>query len=78
MIVVAFFLIPVFWQINNYFGYGGSPKYSDVNPWGTPTNPTNSFMVSCNNQYPMTPPLPDNLAYENTNTDFYTCWTTAQ
>jgi len=21
MVVVAFFLIPVFWQINNYFGY---------------------------------------------------------
>lgn len=23
MVVVAFFLIPVFWQINNYFGYSG-------------------------------------------------------
>jgi hypothetical protein len=79
MVVVAFFLIPVFWQINNYFGYAGKAKYSQENPFGTVANPTNTFMVSCNEQYPMTPTaVPASTAYENTNPDFVTCTYNAQ
>lgn len=73
MIVVAFFLIPVFWKINNYFGYPGGYPYTHTSPYGTPTDPTNAFMVSCNNTYPM---ANITYVYENTNPEFLNCYQT--
>lgn len=66
MVVVAFFLIPVFWQINNYFGSDAKP-YTKTNPFGTPLDPTNEFMITCNQQNPTTPdPIPDSTPWLNT------------